>query len=468
MRFAKELVSSVTASTRPKLVAGAHASSSRRSAADEEKKLVAALAKIGVDWSRPPAADAATANLDVSLATTPTGTVKAGDDDHADRDRQEHRHRRRVPRAAARSRPTTACSRMSSCRSARSAPARPRRSPRSSRSRKDALDRVDRLGARGPRGAQRAGRTSTPAEVHIEAAPRPVFAYAWQLDRRGQRRRPRPARRAVPACRSRSRTPAPAPTQEATVLLRNATGDGVDARQVARSSSRTPLAPGQTKEVEFPLATDATLKADEIVVELMAYDSDARRPGQRQAALQGRRRRSPADAAHGDVTVKQRSRDPRGRRGRHERRRQRAAAARATRRSARSAPWTKVKLNAGGSRSASCRRASVTAGGSGTGTFARDVELDAAADHARRRRASRPTPIPTSSTGTVTDEQHVEDVYIFVSNQSAKIESRKVFYRSNRGGKDGKLLDFATDLPLWPGSNMVTVVARVELARSAR
>jgi hypothetical protein len=35
-----------------------------------------------------------------------------------------------------------------------------------------------------------------------------------------------------------------------------------------------------------------------------------------------------------------------------------------------------------------------------------------------------------------------------------------VFYRSNRGGKDGKSLDFTTDLPLWPGSNMITVVAR--------
>ena len=62
--------------------------------------------------------------------------------------------------------------------------------------------------------------------------------------------------------------------------------------------------------------------------------------------------------------------------------------------------------------------------------------------------------------GSAADEQHVEDVYVFVSNQAAKIESRKVFYRSNRGGKDGKLLDFATDVPLWPGSNMITVVAR--------
>jgi carboxyl-terminal processing protease len=54
----------------------------------------------------------------------------------------------------------------------------------------------------------------------------------------------------------------------------------------------------------------------------------------------------------------------------------------------------------------------------------------------------------------------VEDVYIFVSNQQSKIESRKVFYRSNRGGKDARSMALASDLPLWPGSNMITVVAR--------
>ena len=42
----------------------------------------------------------------------------------------------------------------------------------------------------------------------------------------------------------------------------------------------------------------------------------------------------------------------------------------------------------------------------------------------------------------------------------AKIDSRKVFYRSNRGAKDIKQLAFSADLPLWPGSNMVTVIAR--------
>ena len=49
---------------------------------------------------------------------------------------------------------------------------------------------------------------------------------------------------------------------------------------------------------------------------------------------------------------------------------------------------------------------------------------------------------------------------MFVSNPTAKVESKKVFYRSNRGGKSDRTLDFAADLPLWPGSNMVTIVAR--------
>src|SRR5262249_56271076 len=59
IRFAKQLVSSVSASTRPKLVAGANriVQSVR---GDEEKKLVAALGTIGVDGDRAPATAAAT------------------------------------------------------------------------------------------------------------------------------------------------------------------------------------------------------------------------------------------------------------------------------------------------------------------------------------------------------------------------------------------------------------------------
>jgi len=122
-------------------------------------------------------------------------------------------------------------------------------------------------------------------------------------------------------------------------------------------------------------------------------------------------------------------------------------------------PYTKVKLNAGGSKVGFIPTAALTSGGSGSSSYSLawnsvppmiNISAKGLETHAGTYRLA----------GQVTDEQHVEDVYVFVSNPSAKIEQRKVFYRSNRGGKDGKLLDFATDLPLWPGSNMVTVVAR--------
>ncbi len=52
MRFAKDLVSTVSASTRPKLVAGANKLVARVHA-EQEKQLIAALNVIGVDWSAP-------------------------------------------------------------------------------------------------------------------------------------------------------------------------------------------------------------------------------------------------------------------------------------------------------------------------------------------------------------------------------------------------------------------------------
>src|SRR5262249_11060778 len=76
MRFAKDLVSSVAASTRPKLVNGAN-KIVQRVRGDEEKKLVAALNVIGVDWSAPPTNESA--NLDVSLQTSGK-SIKAGDE----------------------------------------------------------------------------------------------------------------------------------------------------------------------------------------------------------------------------------------------------------------------------------------------------------------------------------------------------------------------------------------------------
>jgi carboxyl-terminal processing protease len=55
--------------------------------------------------------------------------------------------------------------------------------------------------------------------------------------------------------------------------------------------------------------------------------------------------------------------------------------------------------------------------------------------------------------GVVTDADRVLDMYVFVGR-------RKIFYLSNRGGRDERRLEFDTALPLEPGSNFVLLVAR--------
>ncbi|MBL9004436.1 MAG: PDZ domain-containing protein [Myxococcales bacterium] len=63
-------------------------------------------------------------------------------------------------------------------------------------------------------------------------------------------------------------------------------------------------------------------------------------------------------------------------------------------------------------------------------------------------------------TGTARDDEQVTDAYIVVSNRVSKIEHRKVFYRSNRKSSQSGRMSFDADVPVWPGVNVVTVVAR--------
>jgi carboxyl-terminal processing protease len=247
------------------------------------------------------------------------------------------------------------------------------------------------------------------------------------------------------------------PTAKATVLLRNATGDGVTLGKSRVELKDAPLAPGQIKELEFPLQTDATLKGDELQVELMAYDADLdvqsteKLKFKVQPSVNGTRAtaevtvRSPMvirSGASEDTSVVGQA--PKG------------ASYVAT---GTFGPFTKVKLNAGGSRIGFLPTAGLSTGGSGQGSFA--VAWNSTPPVISVNAKGLETTADTYKlNGAIADESHVEDVYIFVSNQTAKIESRKVFYRSNRGGKDIKTMQFAADLPLWPGTNMVTVVAR--------
>jgi hypothetical protein len=60
--------------------------------------------------------------------------------------------------------------------------------------------------------------------------------------------------------------------------------------------------------------------------------------------------------------------------------------------------------------------------------------------------------------GLATDEAEVKDLYIRVWNRESKLPPKKCFYLPNKGEKTR--LPFETDVPLWPGSNLIQVFAR--------
>ena len=92
-------------------------------------------------------------------------------------------------------------------------------------------------------------------------------------------------------------------------------------------------------------------------------------------------------------------------------------------------PYTKVKLNQGGSKIGFIPSAALTAGGSGQGSYT-PVWNSTPPVIALNLKGLETTAETYKLAGTITDEQHVEDVYIYVSNQAAKIESRKVALES--------------------------------------
>jgi len=119
--------------------------------------------------------------------------------------------------------------------------------------------------------------------------------------------------------------------------------------------------------------------------------------------------------------------------------------------------WVRVELEPG--LPGFVPAAAVAAGNGPPGAFARRWQSTPPA-LALAATATRATTDHIELAGTATDDTQVDDVYVTVSNAGAKIDRRKVMYLSNRGGKSPGRLDFKAAIPLWPGSNRVTIYAR--------
>nr|MBA3501512.1 hypothetical protein [Deltaproteobacteria bacterium] len=452
MKFAKEVVGSVNVASRPKIVAQAKRVV-ERVRGEEEKKLIAELQKIGVDWAAPVAqAEPGPANLEVSLQTVKN--VKAGDIVTVTatvKNTGTGTAYRVLPRVHT----DDSVFDDTELPVGKVAPGETKTFSAKLRVPKDSLDRKNRLGLE-VKEARNAVARITPTEIQVEAAPRPVFAYAYQLiddgNGDGLVQRGEKYRLSV-----QIKNTGAGPTAKATVLLRNATGDGVTLGKSRIELKDAPINPGQVRELEFPLQTDATLKGDEMVVELMAYDAELdvqsteKLKFKVQPSVTGTRIAS-------DVTVKSQMVI---RAGASDETTVVGSAPKGASYGALGTfgPFTKVKLNAGGSKIGFIPTAALMQGGSGQGSYAPTWNSTPPVINVNHK-GLETTADTYKLNGQITDEQHVEDVYIFVSIHTAKIESRKVFYRSNRSGKDQRSMAFAADLPLWPGTNMVTVVAR--------
>jgi carboxyl-terminal processing protease len=319
---------------------------------------------------------------------------------------------------------------------------------------KDAPDRIDVLEFVFHDSRKISARVA-PLKFRIDAADRPVFAYSHQLIdegngdglvQKGESFR----------LRVRVRNVGSGEAEDTTALLRNSSGDGVSVKKGRFEVGS--LKPDESKEVEFEFDVQDSLREDELVVEMTVYDAVLHE------AVVEKLRYPIASASAGPVRAS----------GHVEVRAKHAAIRSGASQQSETVAFAK-------------RGAVFPVTGRETGWIR--VRLDAdrpgflsASDVRKTDKPVRPalaanwqvTPpnlsleVPTLETGMASyrlhgkasDETRIDDVYIFVSNVDAKVDNKKVFYKSNRGGKNPSALDFEADIPLWPGSNRITVVAR--------
>ena len=321
---------------------------------------------------------------------------------------------------------------------------------------KDALDRVNNLSFSFREARGHTPVSSASAQLRIVAAERPVFAYSHQLldsgngdglVQKGEKHRLHVTIKNI----------GKGEAAEPTALLRNASGDGLLLRKARFELGA--LAPGESKTVEFVFEVKDALDSDEAVVEMTVYDAalhqsvveklhyPVRQPAAGPAPAKGY-----VKTVRDDTAVYEGASTDAGRVAS-------APKGAVFRITGKQGPWYRIMLGdqrPGFVSAADVRRAGARGQKADLKPIWQVTPPAIALDI-----PSYVTDQPTYRLrGKATDDSHVEDVYVFVSNIDDEVENRKVFYKSNRNGKQSDALRFQTDIPLWPGTNQVTVVAR--------
>jgi carboxyl-terminal processing protease len=451
IELARDLVAQAKSARRQELLALSHQFLDK-ARAEQDRKLVAALERLGVDWSSGPATSEGVVATSLALLGG-EGKAAAG---------QTIKIRGTVKNTGA----TTAYRVRAVLRSAnllfdenemvfgKIAPGATKtydlavKVPRGSLTRTDII-RAEFYG----QGKLRANNAEM--TLNIEGKPRPLFAYAYQTidDVAGNRDgRVQKGERVRTLVRVKNIGAGPALRTEA--IVRNGAGQEGILISAGRFETKD-LAPGATRDFSFVYEVGNDFRGDEYQLELMVSDtalgeavSDKIKvkiapPGSAAPAPDD----SPLKVVHADTSLREAPVADALVLGS-------ADAGSVFRATGKIGDFYRIELESG--RPAFVAAAAVVRGGSGSPTF--HQKWDATPPLLAVTAPTVVTSPVVHIKGTATDNTEVKDLYVRVWNRESKLPPKKVFYLPNKGEKTR--LAFETDVPLWPGSNLIQVFAR--------
>jgi carboxyl-terminal processing protease len=296
-----------------------------------------------------------------------------------------------------------------------------------------------------------------PLLVNIEGKARPMFAYTYQTvddqkgdNRDGQVQRGEQARLLVTV-----KNIGQGKAMHTEAVLRNGVGQEGILISAGRFEAKD-LAPGETKTFSFVYEVRPEFKGDEYQLELSVGDttlgeslSDKIKQKVAPAGPAPETATGTATIVRDDAPLREAGTDSALIVGR-------AAKGTTFKVSGKQGTFTRVDVE--GTRSAFIATADLKAGGNVHGALKPEWQVTPPV-----LTVNAPT-VATGDTvhiqGHASDDRLVRDVYVRVWNRNAKIPVKKAFYLPNRTTGDRTKLDFEADIPLWAGSNLVQVFAR--------
>ncbi len=456
--FARDFLAQAKSSRRRELVTQSRAFLDKVRA-DEDKKVAQALEKLGVDWSVGPASSAP-GQLAATLAPIGgDGHVAAGQSVKI-RGTVKNLGSQTVHRVHAVLKSDNGLFDENEMVFGKLAPGESKNYDLTVKVPRNMLTRTDvikaNLLAAGP-----VKSNATEMTVNIDGKPRPLFAYSYQTiddvagaNQDGQVQRGERVRLMV-----RVKNIGAGPSLKTEAILRNGPGQEGIIINGGRYDTKD-LAPGATKAFSFTYDVGQDFRGDEYQLELMVADTvfgesvtdkikiKVAGPGKSPEAQTGT-----ATVTRADAPVRESASEAGLLLGR-------ATKASGFKVTGRMGAFTRVELEAG--RPAFLSTTDVSPGGA-----AKPV-TDASLSPTWQvmppiLTVTAPTLVTGNSVhlkGLVTDDHQVKDLFIRVYNRETKLPAKKVYYLPNNSKGDRARLSFETDVPLWPGSNLVQIFAR--------